>query len=166
MMETAKTVTDSIIIGRKSSLLAVTDDMPLFVVDNEYEDIFSFNCGNGFLYTDSKHGENPFSGIETVTEIESANVLWACNYTGAIQDKADVGEILGMLRAGRLRYLERCTDSIATDCVVKDSGFTYSIVSSGSYALLSQTETIIFQDTILYSRIANSRYKVDIPRAP
>jgi hypothetical protein len=150
-------LTEAIIKGRIASNNVLDDDHLPYVVEQDYDKVFRYELQDGLVYLDSSRGTNPFGGQEAVVEEKTGANLWICDYAGYMLSErtVEMGEIFGLLRLGRRKYLEKCINSIVNDLVYEDKGYYYSIRSIGTFSSLLQIETVGFKGIDYYFRLCS-----------
>lgn len=117
---------------------------------------------NGFVFTDSYRGFNPYSGVEYVY-ISGNNIpIWSCDYIGYVVPDTGIpaGKVYEFLKEARGAHLLNCNGNLFLDYQYYNGVLQYKTNFQGNASALLQMENFYCDDKLVAEQMTAGRLKV------
>ena len=102
-----------LIIGRNECYIRKNSEYNPYVKSDLYDWEFKIEV-NGFIFTDSYRGSNPYSGVEYVYIIGNDVPIWSCDYVGYVVPNSGISadKVYEFLKEARGAHLINCNGNL------------------------------------------------------
>lgn len=113
-----------------------------------------------YLFSDSYHGFNPYSGVEYIYIKGSRKPIWYCDYVGFVKKDSPIPdrEVYTFLREARGNQLERSRGTLLLNYSYENGPLRYDTNFSGDMNNLLQFENFYYNDNFVAQQISGGRY--------
>lgn len=117
---------------------------------------------NGFIFTDSYRGFNPYSGVEYVFLADNEIPIWSCDYLGYVIPEATISadKIYEFLKEARGVHLESCNGNLFSDFDYHNKVLKYKTYFQGDISALLQVENFYYGDKLIAQQMTSGRLKL------
>lgn len=159
-MTTMDMIMKALIAGRNDGYLKKTADYNPYRKSELYDWEFNERI-DGFLYTDSYRGVNPYSGVEYLFAWNQKLPVWSCDYIGYVNRDEDISveEVYRFLKKARRFHLLNCNGNVFAESTFQEGSLYYRTHTTNDASPLLQFEDFFFKNQLIARQIASGIFK-------
>jgi hypothetical protein len=117
---------------------------------------------NGFVFTDSYRGFNPYSGVESVYPVGNDIPIWSCDYIGYVVPDTEIfaDKVYEFLKEARGAHLLNCNGNLFSDYKYDNEVFQYKTHFQGDVNAILQVENFYYGDNLVAQQMTAGRLKL------
>ncbi len=149
-----------LIKGRFECYISKSPDYNPYIKSSLYDWEFKTEI-NGFIFTDSYRGFNPYSGVEYVYSLGNNIPVWSCDYIGYVEPSTEIStdKVYEFLKEARGAHLINCNGDLFSDYHYKNGTLLYKTHFQGDVSALLQIENFYYGDNLVAQQMTAGRFK-------
>lgn len=162
MQDSKENLLNVLIQGRLDCYVSKNDHYNPYISSDLYKWHFEKTI-DGFRFSDSYRGFNPYGGVEYVRFEGDKLPLWSCDYVGYVIKDTGLkdGEVYHFLKEARGKHLKECNGDLFSDYEYGRDGLFYKLLFQEKNNELLEKADIYYRDHLIAQHIASGKFKRD-----